>query len=65
MDRMDSQFMLKCSARDRKTIKNLSDRLGISQSGVARVALAAGLKIVLERGIRVVDDNIQESRGAE
>ena len=53
MERMNTQVMVRCTTKDREKLKDLSDRLQISQSSVARVALAQGLKIVLEQGIRV------------
>jgi hypothetical protein len=53
---MDSQFMLRCSSEDRDKLKTLSDRLRISQSSLARVAFAEGLKIVVERGIRLDEE---------
>jgi hypothetical protein len=61
MERMNTQVMVRCTSKDREKLKDLSDRLQISQSSVARVALAQGLKIVLERGICV---DGAESEGA-
>jgi len=56
MDRMSDQFMVRCTSNDRETLRTLSEKLQISQSSLARVAFKQGLKIVLERGIRVDDD---------
>jgi hypothetical protein len=52
MIRMDTQVMVRCTSSDRKELEDLSEKLQISRSTLARVALKQGLKIVLERGIR-------------
>ena len=64
MERMNDQFMVRCTRKDRKVLKNLSDKLQISQSSLARVAFKQGLKIVLERGIRVDGAGSEEALNA-
>ena len=62
MNRMHAQLLVRCTSRNRQALKDLSNKLGISQSSLARVALEQGLKIVRERGIRVDGAESEEHR---
>ena len=62
MEKLNSQMFLRCTSGDRLRVKELSAKLLVSESSIARVAFKKGLEIVAERGIPLDSCGIQSAR---